>query len=76
VPSFAVQWLMPRLAWLSAQHSSIDVRLNTAVRTMDLSAGQKQGDPQRSAATSDLMLLRQKLVKAVGLEYNFRSDSS
>ena len=39
VPSFAAQWLMPRLARFSAQHSSIDVRLNASVSVVDLAAG-------------------------------------
>ncbi len=36
VPSFATQWLMPRLARFSAQHNSIDVRLNASVGAIDL----------------------------------------
>ena len=32
-PSFATQWLMPRLARFSAQHPDIDVRLNTSSTT-------------------------------------------
>lgn len=39
VPSFATQWLMPRLARFCAQHSSIDVRLNAGVVAVDLTAG-------------------------------------
>ena len=39
VPSFATQWLMPRLARFSAQHNSIDVRLNASVGAIDLTAG-------------------------------------
>ncbi|WP_276121752.1 transcriptional regulator GcvA [Pararhizobium qamdonense] len=39
VPSFAAQWLMPRLARFSAQHSSIDVRLHASADPVDLNAG-------------------------------------
>lgn len=39
VPSFATQWLMPRLARFSAQHSSIDVRLYASADPVDLEAG-------------------------------------
>lgn len=39
VPSFATQWLMPRLARFSAQHSSIDVRLYASADRVDLNAG-------------------------------------
>jgi LysR family transcriptional regulator, glycine cleavage system transcriptional activator len=39
VPSFATQWLMPRLARFSAQNLDIDVRLSASVELVDLSAG-------------------------------------
>jgi LysR family glycine cleavage system transcriptional activator len=39
VPSFATQWLMPRLSRFSALHPDIDVRLNASVVTIDLAAG-------------------------------------
>jgi LysR family glycine cleavage system transcriptional activator len=39
VPSFAAQWLMPRLARFSAHHANIDVRLNASVEANDLTAG-------------------------------------
>ena len=35
-PSFATQWLMPRLARFSAQNPDIDVRLHAAVAAVDL----------------------------------------
>jgi LysR family glycine cleavage system transcriptional activator len=38
-PSFATQWLMPRLARFSAQHPDIDVRLHAAVAAVDLTTG-------------------------------------
>ena len=38
-PSFATQWLMPRLARFSAQHPDIDVRLHAAVAPVDLTTG-------------------------------------
>lgn len=38
-PSFATQWLMPRLARFSAQHLDIDVRLHAAVAPVDLTTG-------------------------------------
>ena len=37
-PSFAAQWLAPRLAGFSAAHPSIDVRLDASPRLMDLRA--------------------------------------
>jgi LysR family transcriptional regulator, glycine cleavage system transcriptional activator len=39
VPSFAMQWLMPRLARFRAAHESFDVRLNASVEDVDLAAG-------------------------------------
>ncbi len=39
VPSFAAQWLMPRIARFSAVHDSIDVRLNASVEPINLAAG-------------------------------------
>lgn len=39
VPSFAAQWLMPRLSRFSAQHGSIDVRLYASTDPADLAAG-------------------------------------
>jgi len=38
-PSFATQWLMPRLARFSAKHPDIDVRLNASKEAVDLIAG-------------------------------------
>ena len=38
-PSFATQWLMPRLARFSAQYPDIDVRLHAAVAPVDLTTG-------------------------------------
>ncbi|MES2482531.1 MAG: transcriptional regulator GcvA [Pseudomonadota bacterium] len=40
VPSFAAQWLMPRLAQFEELVSDIDVRLNASVDTVDLAAGE------------------------------------
>jgi LysR family transcriptional regulator, glycine cleavage system transcriptional activator len=37
-PSFATQWLMPRLARFSAMHPDIDVRLNASSEAVDLIA--------------------------------------
>ncbi|UOO82210.1 LysR substrate-binding domain-containing protein [Uruburuella testudinis] len=37
-PSFAAQWLMPRLARFSAQHDDIDVRLNASMQMADIHA--------------------------------------
>lgn len=39
VPSFAAQWLMPRLSRFSAQHSDIDVRLYASADPVELGAG-------------------------------------
>lgn len=39
-PSFAMQWLMPRLSRFSLLHPDTDVRLNAAVAPVDLSAGE------------------------------------
>jgi LysR family glycine cleavage system transcriptional activator len=36
MPSFATQWLMPRLARFSSRHPDIDVRLNASTDTVDL----------------------------------------
>lgn len=44
VPSFATQWLMPRLSRFSAKNPDIDVRLNASVATIDLSAGEADFD--------------------------------
>lgn len=38
-PSFATQWLMPRLARFSARNPDIDVRLNASKESVDLIAG-------------------------------------
>jgi LysR family transcriptional regulator, glycine cleavage system transcriptional activator len=37
-PSFATQWLMPRLSRFQAQHPNIDVRLHALVTAIDLAA--------------------------------------
>lgn len=39
-PSFATQWLMPRLSRYSMLHPDTDVRLNAAVAPVDLGAGE------------------------------------
>jgi len=39
-PSFATQWLMPRLARFSALNPDIDVRLNASVSAVDLMTGE------------------------------------
>ena len=39
VPSFATQWLMPRLARFAQLDSDIDLRLNASVEPVDLAAG-------------------------------------
>lgn len=44
VPSFATQWLMPRLSRFSALNPDIDVRLNASVATIDLAAGEADFD--------------------------------
>ncbi|MTJ81117.1 MAG: transcriptional regulator GcvA [Telmatospirillum sp.] len=44
VPSFAAQWLMPRLSRFSALHPDIDVRLNASVSTVDLASGEADFD--------------------------------
>jgi LysR family glycine cleavage system transcriptional activator len=44
VPSFAAQWLMPRLSRFSALHPDIDVRLNASVSLVDLAGGEADFD--------------------------------
>jgi len=39
VPSFATQWLMPRLARFGSQNLDIDVRVSASVELVDLAAG-------------------------------------
>jgi len=39
VPSFATQWLMPRISRFSALNPDIDVRLNASTETADLASG-------------------------------------
>lgn len=40
VPSFAAQWLMPRLARFSAQNPDVDVRVNASTSVVDLASGE------------------------------------
>jgi len=44
VPSFATQWLMPRLSRFSAMNPDIDVRLNASVALVDLAGGEADFD--------------------------------
>lgn len=44
VPSFAAQWLMPRISRFSGMHTDIDVRLNASVAAVDLAAGEADFD--------------------------------
>ncbi len=44
VPSFATQWLMPRLARYSVLHPDVDIRLNASVDRVDLPAGEADFD--------------------------------
>lgn len=44
VPSFAAQWLMPRLSRFSALNPDIDVRLNASVTTINLAAAEADFD--------------------------------
>ncbi len=44
VPSFATQWLMPRLSRFSSLNPDIDVRLNASVGLVDLAAGEADFD--------------------------------
>ncbi len=44
VPSFATQWLMPRLSRFCALHPDIDVRLNASTVPVDLAAGEADID--------------------------------
>lgn len=44
VPSFATQWLMPRLSRFSALNPDIDVRLNASANSVDLSTGDADFD--------------------------------
>ena len=45
-PSFATQWLMPRLSRFSVDHPETDVRINASVDAVDLSAGEADIDPR------------------------------
>jgi LysR family glycine cleavage system transcriptional activator len=40
VPSFAAQWLMPRISRFSAKHTGVDVRLNASAAAINLPAGE------------------------------------
>lgn len=40
VPSYATQWLMPRLSRYSALHPDVDLRLNASLDRVDLASGQ------------------------------------
>lgn len=44
VPSFATQWLMPRLSRYSALHPDVDLRLNASVDRVDLATGEADFD--------------------------------
>lgn len=44
VPSFATQWLMPRLSRFSRLNPDIDVRLNASVGVVDLATGEADFD--------------------------------
>lgn len=44
VPSFATQWLMPRLSRFSALNPDIDVRLNASASPVDLATGEADFD--------------------------------
>lgn len=44
VPSFATQWLMPRLSRFSAMNPDIDVRLNASLGTVSLATGEADFD--------------------------------
>lgn len=44
VPSFATQWLMPRLSRFSALNPDIDIRLNASVGVVDLAGGEADFD--------------------------------
>lgn len=44
VPSFATQWLMPRLSRFSALNPDIDVRLNASVSLVNLAGGEADFD--------------------------------
>lgn len=44
VPSFATQWLMPRLSRFSARQADIDLRLNASVSLIDLASGEADFD--------------------------------
>jgi LysR family glycine cleavage system transcriptional activator len=40
LPSFAANWLVPRLAYFQARHPTIDIELDPTLRVIDLSAGE------------------------------------
>ena len=39
MPTLATHWLMPRLAWFTASHPDIDLRLTTSIEPADLHGG-------------------------------------
>src|SRR5512139_1846382 len=43
-PSFATQWLMPRLAEFKELHPGIEIRLNASVNVIDLTKGEVDVD--------------------------------
>lgn len=79
VPSFATQWLMPRLSRFSAQHGSIDVRLYASTDPADLAAGLVDVDirygsvlPSRGVVT--LPLLDEAVIALCSPDYLARAD--
>lgn len=60
VPSFAAQWLMPRIARFSTQHPDIDVRITASAEPINLEAGAvdlhiRYGSPlQRSGIITEM----------------------
>lgn len=53
VPSFATQWLMPRLSRYSAQYPDTDIRLNASVERTNLAAGEADFDIRYGAVFPD-----------------------
>ena len=63
VPSFAAQWLMPRMARFSALHPDIDLRLNASTDAIDLADGVVDFDIRYGAVLEQAGMAVEKLPK-------------
>ena len=63
VPSFAAQWLMPRMARFSAMNPDIDVRLNASAERIDLADGAVDFDIRYGHVLNEAGVVVEKLPK-------------